>query len=526
MRPSLCRARWLLLLLAALVLPAVGEELHSRVFWVGPDFSQRGIPAPEPGAAPDDPFAGEAGAQRQAPARVLPRFPHVIPALGPQPPEDVRTVLESLGVTFGEKALALLSNPGVPGGTYLYVRNTFDQLDLIDTIVSGMGPEYARHLRLTFRWEERFPSGRTRLLLERTLICRSGQRARFQRHRDGTLLEEIEIEVVLGEDGRTVEANTACDLTSGKLRACTQVIALLTAGDPAPQRLATARGTRPGSTTELSVRAERCALIPTASGEPLPLFSYTELTRLITQQLAAAEQQPAAPDKAGDLFWAPGLAGFDDQQKLSIPALADLQSADWLNARAALTERGIPLEAADRAWVAPQSGLLYLHAGQKARQAATLQFGASLPPTTLLVEASFDLAQERRGQSHPLTRRSLLIRSGQRAGLKHPIQGAPDEDLEAEADLFHDDGLVDLNMALTHIPAGRDTWTFLGQTYSALDGQSSIPLISGRSADTGGALRTLSLRTAPPLNPWRTLLSDPAKKAGALSRIEAALPAR
>lgn len=93
--------------------PAAGDrhQLLTRTFTVPPDFHSRGS---TPAAAPQDPFG-----------------------VGPPPKQaapSAREVLESLGVSFPEGAAASLDR----NNSRLVVRNTPDQLDLVETLVTAM----------------------------------------------------------------------------------------------------------------------------------------------------------------------------------------------------------------------------------------------------------------------------------------------------------------------------------------------------------------------------------------------------
>lgn len=524
----------LLLCFSALVPSAPGEELEDRVFELPPDWLWMG--QTKPGGADEAspkslaPDGSEKSEQQLAAEQLagLPRYSHVIPALGADPPHDVRGLLEKVGITFGEKCLALSGVAKSRTGHVLFVRNTTEQLALIDTLFGYLdGDGLISHARITFRWEEESPSGRNRLLMERTLLCRHAHQAKFQRHRDNDLLEEIEIEVNLMENGTTVDLNSACDIRSGRLRLKTQIQTRLTSGDPEFLRLATARGTRRGSVAELSARAERYTL-------PLALDSvscppYTELTRLIGEQITAAEQRAPAPlsdNNEGDLFWLQEFWGFTEYgARHTAPSLARLHSTELRDVRDTLKEKGISLDADDRAWYAPQSGLLYLHAGRQARILTAGFVETLLTPELQTVEGIFEAERDKHGKAHAITRRTLIVRSGQQASIKSPIQGAPDEQLEAEVWLTEDKKLADFNVAFNHYPVGRDTWSYWGQTHIGLDGKSTVPLVSGRSADSGGALRTISLRARLSVNSWLALVQDPERKAEAIRQIEAALPA-
>lgn len=111
---------------AVVIIPATqagGGTMTSRTFRVPPDFLSRGAAGggSDAGAADAaaDPFAsGDAGG---TPNKLIGR-------------PTATKVLESLGVTFGEGASAAFD----PSSGRLIVRNTFDQLDLIETLVENM----------------------------------------------------------------------------------------------------------------------------------------------------------------------------------------------------------------------------------------------------------------------------------------------------------------------------------------------------------------------------------------------------
>ena len=107
----------------SVVFTAAGSAgaMTSRTYRVPPDFLTRsGSSAGDAGAtAPADPFAApEAGGGG---AHVAGR-------------PNAKKVLEDLGVTFGEGASASFDK----GSSRLIVRNTFDQLDLVETVVENM----------------------------------------------------------------------------------------------------------------------------------------------------------------------------------------------------------------------------------------------------------------------------------------------------------------------------------------------------------------------------------------------------
>lgn len=112
---------------AVVIVPATsagGGTMTSRTFRVPPDFLSRGAAGADGGAGAD---AG-AGADPFASGDAAPKGP----SLGGRP--TATKVLTSLGVTFGEGASAAFD----PTSGRLIVRNTFDQLDLIETLVENM----------------------------------------------------------------------------------------------------------------------------------------------------------------------------------------------------------------------------------------------------------------------------------------------------------------------------------------------------------------------------------------------------
>ncbi len=124
---------------AVVIFPATGgsTSLTTRQFRVPPDFLSRGSDGggADPDAAAPDPFAAPAAGS--APA-----------SLGKK--KGAKGVLESLGVTFGESASASYD----PSSGRLIVKNTFDQLDLIETLVDGMLNTGTKQVFITTKFVE------------------------------------------------------------------------------------------------------------------------------------------------------------------------------------------------------------------------------------------------------------------------------------------------------------------------------------------------------------------------------------
>ena len=504
----------LLVLWAALPAAFAEEALLHRIFVVPPDFASRGQSAEESGQQDAEPSTAPETAPQSRPQP----YPFSIAGLSDTTTLDVRPVLASLGVRFEGRALALLGTTQ-DYGTLLFVRNTAEQLDLIETLCSGFGGDEGipAEVQVTFHWEERVASGRSRTLIERTLLCRSGYRARFQRHRSNTQVEDIEIELTVGEDGSTADLNTACDLTSGTLRLTTQAMALVQDGAPEPVRLVTVAGTRPGAHSALTVQARVLA----RDAIPRP---FAALAASIARQIADLEAGEAHPQMTAALHWFPCLGSSipHKAERRTIPALAPMQSTEWYDAREAIRDL-LVLQEGEKAWYAPRSRLLYLLAGPRTRAAAMGLASQELSPQRCQIEADFQATRTAHGRTRPLATRTLLIRSGQRAGVKRPIEGAPDEHVEAEAQVGLAGEVADCNLSLDHYPVGRDTWTFKGQCYARLSGRNEMALVSGRSADADRGQQAISLRARRVLNPWLALIRDPARNAEIIRRVEAAI---
>ncbi len=110
---------------AVIIVPATsgGGSTTTRTFRAPPDFLSRGAGGGGDSAdssAPADPFSG-GGAEADTG-----------PKLKAKP--NAKDVLASLGVQFGEGTMASFD----PSTGRLIVRNTFEQLDLVETVVDGM----------------------------------------------------------------------------------------------------------------------------------------------------------------------------------------------------------------------------------------------------------------------------------------------------------------------------------------------------------------------------------------------------
>jgi general secretion pathway protein D len=127
---------------AVVIVPAGagGTSMTTRTYRVPPDFLSRGSTTGGAGAPADtaaaDPFAAPGGATTEGP-RLVGR-------------PKARDVLESLGVTFGEGAFASFD----ASAGRLVVKNSFDQLDLVETLVEGMFGSAVKQVYITTKFVE------------------------------------------------------------------------------------------------------------------------------------------------------------------------------------------------------------------------------------------------------------------------------------------------------------------------------------------------------------------------------------
>jgi general secretion pathway protein D len=125
---------------AVVIFPLTGgsNSMTTRQFRVPPDFLSRGADSGGGGgaAAPADPFASGGTEASSGPA--LPTR------------KSARSVLESLGVTFGEGSSASYD----PTTGRLIVKNSFDQLDLVDTLIEGMINNAPKQVFITTKFVE------------------------------------------------------------------------------------------------------------------------------------------------------------------------------------------------------------------------------------------------------------------------------------------------------------------------------------------------------------------------------------
>ena len=110
-------------------------DLYTNVYQVPPTFLNQGGGDGGGAAAPVDPFAPDAGGGGGT-------------ALSARP--DARQILERAGVTFGEGASAIYQ----PGTSQLIVRNTQDQMELVEAYIESIKDSAEKQIYITTKFIE------------------------------------------------------------------------------------------------------------------------------------------------------------------------------------------------------------------------------------------------------------------------------------------------------------------------------------------------------------------------------------
>ncbi len=514
------------------------EETVCAVWPVPQDFMERGsesVTAEE--GAPTDPFAAPSDSD-QTPRKPRSRqhYKHIIPAMGSVAPYDARPLLESLGVTFREGDLALCS--AAPADTtLLFVRAHRDQVDVVDTLATGLiGSDPSPHILATYTLRRTAPDGSAEDLIRRSVLCQNGQRSKFQRHRGNKKVEEEELEVTLGEDGATIDVNSTVEFHLAHQVIKSQGQTFLRDGDPAGVLLY--RTTDKGDTANLEVivsaRVMRLPLIVDGQNYD-PRIYRSKLTDLINSQVISAENLAAessrrAAEQLTELSYLPYLLhhvpfypGATDPESWIEAKLPQLGADRLLDMRRRLVENKITLRENDVALYAKESGLLYIHAPASVISAVGGIAGDQ--PSWIgnkQLEVRFTSWEENHGHREFLPR-AVLIRSGQRASGSTAEKGRRREEIDVEGWAGGTEDIADLNLALTSFRMGNETWTMSLQVRTSCDGTAPLTIASGMAKDSGGKMKYVAVSSMLRWHQWMELARDPARKAAAIREIEAAL---
>ena len=491
------------------------EKRVARFFRVPPDFSMHHSlrePAANPPSAdaPADPFAASDPNFKPGPLR---RYPHVIHALGSEPPIDAKPLLENLGIIFGKGDAALISTED---RTLLFVMAREDQVDLVETILDQMGgPGDVLHVQTSWLMRQTDAKGKAKDLLERSLIVRTGQRSGFERQCKGKTVEKAEVEVSVGE-GDVVDLNADLHLQFKDLKVHASGQALIHDGDE-PVALYTTAGSNPRSKLEVLVSARIMRDLPVDESYhhgPLP---PSKLVDVVGAEVAALEASPppavlrsdAVPVDLGDL--GKGTAAVEVK-------LPDGRMAQFADVTQAFGEF-LPFKVEKgRVWYCHKERVLFLHAEERTIGAA---YGMAVRQG-LEGPGQFELklsTTETKGKKERLfPPRTLLIRAGQEA------KGACGrEETWAQLSLNQDRTIADFTVNLTGAVFGNETWTFSCTALTSTDGRLPATLVSGRAVDSGGGFKRLQATVEHRGNHWQELLRHPVRRAAIISALEAAL---
>jgi len=523
------RAAALAVFVAFFTAPLPAEEAKvSRLFRIPPDFFAYHLEKLAPADPPADPFAAPTGSEAVPKARPLarwPRYPHIVNSLGAAPPIDARPLLESYGISFGEGDIAL-----APGNVHkcniLFVKNRPEQMDLVQTIMDqlgydgGVGPS---HFEVTWRVQETNVGGKVKELLERTLFCRNGQITKFQRHREGKLMETEEFEPTLLEDGQA-RVNSALEFDFMNLSVKATGLVTVNPGDKKPVIIYSSKGRVPHSKLEVLMSVRRVRGLPGEGRVPATEEASRKLAAVIDAEVTAAEQTPPAnrlsPEIVSLQLWS---NDYEKEPRIEVH-LPDGSAAGFADARTTLLALGMPLADDERAWYWPQGRMLFIHAGDKTlSDLQGLVSQQELPGTDDSYEVKIAPVETKRERERTRPVRTLLINAGQRAKGTTEIQKDRPEVTEAELSVNETRTVADVNLALENLSFGKETWTFSGQALAAADGTLPVTLVSGRAADSGGSTRSLQLTVARRGDYWRDLLNEPVQKAALLGVVASTL---
>ena len=406
----------------------------------------------------------------------------------------------------------------------------------METLTTAMGSDPSPHILATYTLRRTARDGSAEDLILRSVLCQNGQRSKFQRHRGNKKVEEEELEVTLGEDGATIDVNSAVEFHLADQVIKTQGQALLRDGDPAGVPLYRTTETGGAANLEVIVSAKVMRLPLIADGQNYDPRAYqSKLTALINSQVISAETLAAESSRSPaesltELSYLPSLLpqlpfypGALDPESWIEAKLPQLGAERLIDMRRRLAENKIALRENDIALYAKESGLLYMRAPASVISTVTSLTGDQPSWTgSKQIEVRFISWEENPGRRDFLPR-AVLIRSGQRASGSTAEKGRRTEEIAVEGWAGGTEDIADLNLALTSIRMGDETWTMSLQARTSCDGTAPLTIASGMAKDSGGKMKYVAVSSMLRWHQWMELARDPARKAAAIREIEAAL---
>ena len=434
------------------------------------------------------------------PATSHPRFPVVIPSLGPLAPIDARLALANAGVTLADDELALLSQSRPDSRSILFLRANQLTTDLVNTVAPGgfvddFGPPYAS-IRLWFT--ESSPSSPPRTLLDQSIVCKRGERSTFTRSRPGTL--DVQSTFAFS---KTELPDIVSIESSGHVR--TRSFAASWSGD------SSVYATNPSGTIIWKGNGSytQSSAIGRLSLTFLPDTFDSRNANAIDAEIRAAAS-PSFLTIQSDLLPAPPDLSAEDSCAFIEPGTATPNAPRLVDARRWLASRGITTQPGESAWLVPRFGLLYVSARGPTRNAINGLVLHSYPPSALNLQ--LHSPSIRLFRNIPLHPTDGTV-SGRVSGLPFsPVAGVYVHSFHASASL---------TLGLVSLPVGPELWSIQTETSLRIADHLLTPFASASSHSLTPLNLTLS--AAFPESPAAALIRNPARKAAALRDITAAL---
>lgn len=432
------------------------------------------------------------------PATSHPRFPVVIPSLGPLAPIDARLALANAGITLADDELALVSSGRPDSRHILFSRASQSNTDLIDIIAPYTDAFRSPYASIRLWFTESAPSSPARTLLDQSIVCQCGIPSTFTRSRPDTLdvqstfaFSETELpDIVSIESSGHVRTRSFAASWSGE--------SSVYATNPSGTIIWKGNGTSPQS-----FAVGRLALTF------LPDTFRSRNANAIDAEIRAAAS-PGFLTIQSDLLPAPPDLSAEDSCAFIEPGTATPNAPRLVDARRWLASRGITTQPGESAWLVPRFGLLYVSARGPTRNAVAGLVLHSYPPSSLNLQLHSPSARLFRNIP-------LLPTDGTVSGRVSGLPFSPDAGVYVHT--FH--ASTSLTLGLVSLPVGPELWSIQTETSLRIADHLLTPFASASSQSL--APLNLTLSAAFPESPAAALLRNPARKAAALRDITAAL---
>ncbi len=431
------------------------------------------------------------------PATTHPRFPVVIPSLGPLAPIDARLALANAGVTLADDEIALISMGRPDSISVLFFRANQPNTDLVATIAPYSDAFRSPYASLRLWFTESSPSSPPRTLLDQSIACSRGEWTRFARSRPGTLDVQSEFAFSETDFPDIVSIESSGHVRTPSFSASWSGESSVYATNPSGTIIWIGNGS-----SSQSSAIGRLSLT-------FPLNPFDRTANAIDAEIRATAS-PGFLTIQSDLLPAPPDLSAEDSCAFIEPGTATPNAPRLVDARRWLASRGITTKPGESAWLVPRFGLLYVSARGPTRNAIAGLVLHSYPPSSLNLQLH--------SPSHRLFR-NIPLRSSDSA-IFGRVSGLPfSPDAEVSLNVFHSSAFLALERA--SLPVGPELWSI--QTQCSLRIAAPLPTPFASASSQSLAPLNLTLSAAFPESPAAALLRNPARKAAALRDITAAL---